>query len=200
MKGSTLAERNTMEKARRAAMASNAAMAERRAAEEKRARAGKPPKTAHVEEVPPYCYAAVGMSAEEGAKEAVKALQIAHAADAIGLLWQLRRVVAPDARATKVYPGESWSLLRNLRLVRRECQKHRLAAIAAAQRGDVMAQRTIQAEAKVALIAAGCIDIEWWGFLDLEGVTLDELGNLCGLDAAIERLRAEKPFLFGGKA
>lgn len=200
MKGSTLAERNTSEKARRAAMATKTAMADRKEADEKRAKAGKQPKTAKVEEVPPYCYAAPGMSAEESALEAVKAMQIAHAADALGLLWRLRRVAAPaDEDADSELPGTR-SLLAKLRLRRRECQKRRLMAVAATERSEAMARRAIQAEAKVALIAAGCIDIEWWVFLDLDGVTLDEAGNLRGLDAAIERLRAAKPFLFGGKA
>lgn len=96
MKVRTIAERNTSEKARRAAQATKVAMADRKTAEEKQSRAAKQPKTAHPGEVPPYCYAAPGMSAEVGAVEAVKALQIAHAADALGLLWQLRRVVTPD--------------------------------------------------------------------------------------------------------
>lgn len=41
MKGSTLAERNTSEKARRAAMATKTAMADRKEAEEKRARVSR---------------------------------------------------------------------------------------------------------------------------------------------------------------
>lgn len=200
MKGSTLAERNTSEKARRAAMATKTAMADRKEAEEKRAKAGKQPKTAKVEEVPPYCYAAPGMSAEESALEAVKALQIAHAADALGLLWQLRRVAAPADQDDDCDLSGHRSPLKKLRLIRRECQKRRLMAVAATERSDAMARRVIQAEAKVALIAAGAVDTDWWVFLDLEGVTLDEAGNLCGLDAAIEQLRAAKPFLFGGKA
>lgn len=200
MTSRTLAERNTSEKARRAAMATKTAMADRKESEEKRAKAGKQRKTVHLGEVPPYCYAAPGMSAEEGAVEAVKALQIAHAADALGLLWQLRRVAAPSGReADDGQPGTR-SLLAKLRLIRRECQKRRFTAVAATERSDAMARRVIQAEAKVALIAAGAVDTDWWVFLDLEGVTLDVASNLCGLDAAIEQLRAAKPFLFGGKA
>ncbi|MQY52113.1 hypothetical protein HCX48_09515 [Rhodocyclus tenuis] len=200
MKVSTLAERNTSEKGRRAATASHAAMVERKTSEEKRVKAGKQVKAVRLDEVPPYCYAALGMSAEEGALEAVKALQITHAADALGLLWQLRRVAAPaDQDDGAELPGTR-SLLAKLRLLRRECQKRRLASIAAESQVDAMTRRVIQAEAKVALIAAGAIDPDWAVFLDLAGVTLDEAGNLCGIDAAIERLRAAKPFLFEGKA
>lgn len=52
------------------------------------------PRAVSAASVPPYCYQQQGMTAERGAVEAVKAMRIPSAADAIGLLWQMRRVAA----------------------------------------------------------------------------------------------------------
>lgn len=51
----------------------------------------RPPKRTAPEDIPPYCYRLPGMSAEEGAATAVKDLRIAHACDALSILWELRR-------------------------------------------------------------------------------------------------------------
>lgn len=50
--------------------------------------------------VPPYCYRAAGMSAEEGAVQAVKEMGVSTLVDALVLLWEMRRdaaCVAPEA-------------------------------------------------------------------------------------------------------
>lgn len=52
------------------------------------------PRAVSAAAVPPYCYQQQGMTAERGAVEAVKAMRIPSAADALGLLWQMRRVAA----------------------------------------------------------------------------------------------------------
>ncbi len=49
------------------------------------------PKTATANAIPPFCYCLPGMSPEQGAAAAVKALHISHACDALALLWKLRR-------------------------------------------------------------------------------------------------------------
>jgi len=62
------------------------------------------PQTITAGQVPPYCYLLPGMSAEEGAVEAIKALNISHSCDALALLWKLRRVACDgqtDGRAPK---------------------------------------------------------------------------------------------------
>lgn len=52
------------------------------------------PRAVSAASVPPYCYQQQGMTAERGAIEAVKAMHISFAADALGLLWQMRRIAA----------------------------------------------------------------------------------------------------------
>lgn len=52
------------------------------------------PRAVSAASVPPYCYQHQGMTAERGAIEAVKAMRIPSAAEALGLLWQMRRVAA----------------------------------------------------------------------------------------------------------
>jgi len=42
-------------------------------------------------QVPPYCFMAGGLSHEEATVEAMKATGSRHAADALTILWQLRR-------------------------------------------------------------------------------------------------------------
>ena len=61
------------------------------AVEGKSTRAIRPAKRSAPGDVPPYCYRLPGMSAEEGAAAAVKHLHIAHACDALAILWEIRR-------------------------------------------------------------------------------------------------------------
>lgn len=44
--------------------------------------------------VPPYCYRVPGMSAEEGAVQAVKEMGVSTLVDALVLLWEMRRDAA----------------------------------------------------------------------------------------------------------
>lgn len=98
MKVSSFAQRNTSEKGRRAAQATKAANADRKAAEErtlKAIKAGKKGKTVLPEQVPPFCYLAAGQSPEEAAAEAFKHFSMTPA-EALGLVWKLRRIAASD--------------------------------------------------------------------------------------------------------
>lgn len=57
--------------------------------------------------VPPYCYHRPGMSAEEATTEAVKAHRITLATEALGLLWQLRRVALNDSTPPPLFIQKS---------------------------------------------------------------------------------------------
>jgi hypothetical protein len=48
--------------------------------------------------VPPYSFRQPGMTPEEAATAAVKALQITHPADALALLWELRREAGTEGK------------------------------------------------------------------------------------------------------
>jgi hypothetical protein len=63
---------------------------------ESASRARSNPRAMPAATVPPYCYHRPGMSAEEATVEAVKAHRITMAIEALGLLWQLRRVALND--------------------------------------------------------------------------------------------------------
>lgn len=63
------------------------------------------PKTATVDQVPPYCYRRPGMSAEAGASTAVKELGITHPCDALALLWELRRAAKSAPTDAGLYVG-----------------------------------------------------------------------------------------------
>lgn len=98
MKVSSFAQRNTSEKGQRAAQATKTANADRKAAEERALQAiksGKKGKTALPEQVPPFCYLAAGQSPEEAVAEAFKHFSMSPA-EALGLVWKLRRVIASD--------------------------------------------------------------------------------------------------------
>lgn len=98
MKASTLAQRNTSEKGRRAAQATKTAMADRRAAEERKLQAiksGMKGKSARPGAVPPFCYLSGGRSPEEAAIEAFKHFSMTPA-EALGLVWKLRIVRQAD--------------------------------------------------------------------------------------------------------
>lgn len=98
MKASTLAQRNTSEKGRRAAQATKTAMADRRAAEERKLQAiksGMKGKSALPGAVLPFCYLSGGRSPEEAAIEAFKHFSMTPA-EALGLVWKLRIVRQAD--------------------------------------------------------------------------------------------------------
>lgn len=63
------------------------------------------PKTATVDQVPPYCYRRPDMSAEAGAGAAVKELGITHPCDALALLWELRREAKGALTDAGLYAG-----------------------------------------------------------------------------------------------
>ena len=50
------------------------------------------PRTAAVDQVPPYSYRLPGMSVAKGAIEAAKVLRITHPCDVLVIYWQMRRV------------------------------------------------------------------------------------------------------------
>lgn len=87
-----------------------------------------------------------------------------------------------------------------IRSLREECKTHRLAKNAAEEHAKaILAQlekRLIEAEMKVALIEAGCIDLDWWVFMNLGNVRLLEDGTLAGADEEIKRLKRAKPHVF----
>lgn len=56
----------------------------------------RPHQTAALREVPPYCYMDHGRTAEEATAEAMKALGMRHAADALALVWRLRWVATAN--------------------------------------------------------------------------------------------------------
>lgn len=86
-------QRETRSK-RNAARDLRTANEEKEAAHESASMARRNPLAVSAARIPPYCYHRQGMTAEQGAVEAVKALRITLAADALGLLWQMRRVAA----------------------------------------------------------------------------------------------------------
>jgi hypothetical protein len=47
-------------------------------------------------ELPPYCHLSPERSPDESAVIAVREMRISHPADALGLLWQLRKVAKSD--------------------------------------------------------------------------------------------------------
>lgn len=57
----------------------------------KSASSHRPAKRSAPGDVPPYCYRLPGMSAEEGATAAVKALRLPLLIDALAVLWKLQR-------------------------------------------------------------------------------------------------------------
>lgn len=48
-------------------------------------------RTARADEIPPYCHRQPGMTPEEGAVAAVKALQVCLLCDALAIFWEMRR-------------------------------------------------------------------------------------------------------------
>lgn len=60
------------------------------------------PKSVTANAIPPFCYRLPGMSIEEGAAAAVKALHITYACDALAFLWKMRR----DAQGAQTGAGE----------------------------------------------------------------------------------------------
>lgn len=87
-----------------------------------------------------------------------------------------------------------------IRSLREECKAYRLAKNAAEEHAKaILAQlekRLVEAEMKVALIEAGCLDLDWWVFLDLGDVHLLEDGTLAGAKEEIQRLKRAKPYVF----
>lgn len=109
MKASTLAQRNTSEKGRRAAQATKMANADRKADEERKLQAfksGMKGKAALPGQVPPFCYLASGRSPEEAAAEAFKHFSMTPA-EALGLVWKLRRVIASDNASDNAEGGRA---------------------------------------------------------------------------------------------
>jgi hypothetical protein len=93
MKPSTLAQRNTSEKGRRAAQATKTAMAERKAAEERKQMAIKSGRRRNAlpSDVPPFCYLAGGQSPEDAVIEVIKHFSVTPI-EALALVWKLRDV------------------------------------------------------------------------------------------------------------
>ncbi|HHW4685708.1 MAG TPA: phage scaffolding protein [Xylella sp.] len=60
--------------------------------------------------------------------------------------------------------------------------------------------RLIRAELKAAALKAGMIDLDGLKLADLSRVTLKDDGTLEGADALMERLKKDKPYLFGPPA
>lgn len=56
--------------------------------------------------VPPYCFRLPGMSAEEGAVNAVREMSISTPADALALLWVMRRDAATEEADEGLCIGE----------------------------------------------------------------------------------------------
>lgn len=50
---------------------------------------------------PPFCYLRPGMTAEEGALSAIKALEITYPLDSLAILWILRRDIEQSETARK---------------------------------------------------------------------------------------------------
>ena len=93
MKPSTLAQRNTSEKGRRAAQATKTAIAERKAAEERKQLAIKSDRRRNAlpSDVPPFCYLAGGQTPEEAAVEVIKHFSMTPI-EALALVWKLRAI------------------------------------------------------------------------------------------------------------
>jgi len=94
---------NTSEKGKAAALARHCAIREQRAAVEAqeqalggRAKSRMKAKSVYVEDVPPFSYLAAGRTPEEAAIEAIKHFSMTPA-EALGLVWKLRRVIASDS-------------------------------------------------------------------------------------------------------
>lgn len=87
-----------------------------------------------------------------------------------------------------------------IRSLREECKAYRLAKNAAEEHAKAtlaqLEKRLVEAEMKVVLIEAGCIDLDWWVFLDLGNVRLLEDGTIAGANEEIKRLKRAKPHVF----
>jgi hypothetical protein len=87
-----------------------------------------------------------------------------------------------------------------IRSLREECKTYRLAKNAAEAHAKALLtqleKRLVEAEMKVALIEAGCIDLDWWVFLDFGNVRLLEDGTLAGAQESIDAMKLHKPHVF----
>jgi hypothetical protein len=87
-----------------------------------------------------------------------------------------------------------------IRSLREESKTYRLAKKQAEEHAQAilahLEKRLVEAEMKVSLIESGCIDLDWWVFLDLGNVRLLEDGTLAGAEEEIKRLKRAKPYVF----
>jgi hypothetical protein len=58
--------------------------------------------------------------------------------------------------------------------------------------------RLVRAELKVEAIRAGMVDLDGLKLVDLSAVSVDEDGDVQGAGPVMERLKRDKPWLFGG--
>lgn len=99
---------------------------------------------------------------------------------------QLAQVQA-DLAASKAYALSVEEELLNLRT--------ETAAMAEKQTQEI-SKIKIDSEIKSQAISSGLIDLDCLPLLDSSEITLDENGNIIGIDTAIADLKSKKPFLF----
>jgi hypothetical protein len=58
--------------------------------------------------------------------------------------------------------------------------------------------RLVRAELKAEAIRAGMVDLDGLKLVDLSAVTVNDAGDVQGAGAIMERLKRDKPWLFGG--
>lgn len=51
---------------------------------------------------------------------------------------------------------------------------------------------------RTAAVTSGLVDMECLPLLDIASISVDESGNVCGVEEAFEELKEKKPFLFSG--
>lgn len=99
---------------------------------------------------------------------------------------QLAQVQA-DLAASKAYALSVEEELLNLKAE---------TAIAAEKQSQEISKIKIDSEIKSQAISSGLIDLDCLPLLDSSEITLDENGNIIGIDSAIADLKSKKPFLF----
>lgn len=64
------------------------------------------------------------------------------------------------------------------------------------QQSQAIAKIKIESEIKSLAISSGLLDLDCLPLLDSSGITLDQNGNIIGVDSALSDLKTKKPFLF----
>jgi hypothetical protein len=61
-------------------------------------------------------------------------------------------------------------------------------------------QRLIRAELKAAALRAGMVDLDGIKLIDVDGLRIDEHGEVSGASSLMQQLKRSKPWLFGGQS